>query len=509
MARKTWMKRAAGVLLPVSSLPSKYGIGNFGKAARDWVDFLVQAEQSYWQVLPLGPTSFGDSPYQSYSAFAGEPLYIDLDQLAEEGLLKKGAGKRMNWGPDPTHVDYDIVRKGRNKLLRRAFQNFTDWKELQQFRKENEDWIEDYALFMALKEKNKGRSWTEWKKKLRMRDPETLEKWRERCLEDVDYYVFTQYLFFKQWNALKQYANERGIQIIGDAPIYVSMDSSDVRSQPELFQLDEANVPIEVSGCPPDAFSADGQLWGNPLYRWDLMKEDGYAWWIKRIKANLAMYDVLRIDHFRGLESYYAIPYGETTARNGKWRKGPGMDFIKKIHENVEGAPIIAEDLGFLTPAVKRLLKNSGFPGMKVMQFAFDPNEDSSYLPHYYPHNCVVYTGTHDNITTRGWLDDQEEPVLQFAKDYLGFEDLDDGPMAFVRAALESVADLAVIPLQDYLGLPAECRINTPSTVGGLNWKWRMTKDQAGKKLAKKLARLSTIYGRAPKKGDKSDAYAG
>ena len=509
MARKTWMKRAAGVLLPVSSLPSKYGIGNFGKAARDWVDFLVQAEQSYWQVLPLGPTSFGDSPYQSYSAFAGEPLYIDLDQLAEEGLLKKGAGKRMNWGPDPTHVDYDIVRKGRNKLLRRAFQNFTDWKELQQFRKENEDWIEDYALFMALKEKNKGRSWTEWKKKLRMRDPETLEKWRERCQEDVDYYVFTQYLFFKQWNALKQYANERGIQIIGDAPIYVSMDSSDVWSQPELFQLDEANVPIEVSGCPPDAFSADGQLWGNPLYRWDLMKEDGYAWWIKRIKANLAMYDVLRIDHFRGLESYYAIPYGETTARNGKWRKGPGMDFIKKIHESVEGAPIIAEDLGFLTPAVKRLLKNSGFPGMKVMQFAFDPNEDSSYLPHYYPHNCVVYTGTHDNITTRGWLDDQEEPVLQFAKDYLGFEDLDDGPMAFVRAALESVADLAVISLQDYLGLPAECRINTPSTVGGLNWKWRMTKDQAGKKLAKKLARLSTIYGRAPKKGDKSDAYAG
>lgn len=508
MARKTWMQRAAGVLLPVSSLPSKYGIGTFGPAAREWVDFLSRAKQRYWQVLPLGPTSFGDSPYQSYSAFAGNPLFIDLQELCEEGLLKKGRCKRTDWGEDPFHVNYDLVREGKEKLLRRAFENFTDRKALEKFRRANKSWVEDYALYMALKSQKDGKPWTQWEDGLRLRDPAVLKAWRQRLAGDVDYHVFTQFLFFRQWYALKSYANSKGVKIIGDAPIYVALDSADVWAHPELFQLDEDNVPTEVSGCPPDAFSADGQLWGNPLYRWDVMKKDGYAWWMARIKANLSMYDVLRIDHFRGLESYYAIPYGEETAINGRWCKGPGMDFIKAVNTAVEGAAIIAEDLGMLTPAVHRLLKSSGYPGMKVLQFAFSASEESTYLPHNLPTHCVVYTGTHDNDTTRGWLDSASEEDLQLALDYLGLENPKDGCWAFIRAALGSVADLAVVPFQDYLGLGSEARINTPSTVGGTNWQWRMAKDCATKKLAKKMARLTTIYGRARELGGSKHADA-
>ena len=508
MARKTWLTRSAGVLLPVSSLPSKYGIGTFGQAAREWVDFLSRAKQRYWQVLPLGPTSFGDSPYQSYSAFAGSLLYIDLELLCRQGLLKKGRCKRTDWGSAPSAVDYDRVRAGREKLLRKAFSRFEDQKALQKFRRQNKAWVEDYALFMALKEKMGGRPWTQWEEGLRLRDPAVLARWKERCQEDVDYHVFTQYLFFQQWGELKAYANSKGIKIIGDAPIYVAMDSADVWAQPQLFQLDEDNVPTEVSGCPPDAFSEDGQLWGNPLYRWDVMKEDGYAWWMARIRANLSMYDVLRIDHFRGLESYYAIPYGEETARNGRWRPGPGMDFIKKINATLENAPILAEDLGLLTPAVHKLLRNSGYPGMKVLQFAFSAGEESDYLPHNLPTHCVVYTGTHDNDTTRGWWDTAAPADLQLALDYLGLEDARDGTWAFIRAALGSVAELAIVPFQDYLDLGSQARMNIPSTLGGLNWRWRCPKDAATKKLAKKMARLTTIYGRARKTGGKGNAHA-
>lgn len=508
MARKSWMTRAAGVLLPVSSLPSKYGIGSFGQAAREWVDFLAKAKQRYWQVLPLGPTSFGDSPYQSYSAFAGNPLLIDLQELCQEGLLKKGRCKRIDWGQDASYVDYDQVREGKERMLHRAFKNFEDTKALERFRKRNKGWIEDYALYMALKGRMEGRPWTEWEEGLRLRDADTLKVWKVRCQEDVDYHVFAQYVFFRQWEALKKYAGSKGVKIIGDAPIYVAMDSADVWAHPELFQLDENNVPTEVAGCPPDAFSEDGQLWGNPLYRWDVMAKDGYAWWIERIKANLSMYDVLRIDHFRGLESYYAIPYGEKTARNGRWRKGPGMDFVRAVNQAVEGAPIIAEDLGMLTPAVHKLLKGSGYPGMKVLQFAFNAGEESEYLPHNLPNHCVVYTGTHDNDTTRGWIDSASPEDLRLAMDYLGFEDIKDGTWAFIRAALGSVADLAVIPFQDYLDLGSEARINTPSTVGGLNWRWRCPKDCATKKLAKKMARLATIYGRARETGGNNHADA-
>ena len=341
MAKKTWMGRAAGVLLPVSSLPSKYGIGNFGQAAREWVDFLVQAEQRYWQVLPLGPTSFGDSPYQSYSAFAGEPLYIDLDQLAEAGLLKKGACKRVEWGEDPSHVDYDVVRTGRKKLLRKAFKNFEDKKALEAFRQENAEWVEDYALYMALKDKNKGRPWTEWKKGLRLRDPAALEECREKYKEDVDYYVFTQYLFFQQWGALKEYANQRGVKIIGDAPIYVAMDSADVWAQPGLFQLDEEqrahprSPAARRTPSPPTASCG-----ATPSTDWDVMKEDGYSWWIKRIKANLSMYDVLRIDHFRGLDELLRHPLrGHHRPQRPTGARAPAWIFIRAINQNVWRTP--------------------------------------------------------------------------------------------------------------------------------------------------------------------------
>lgn len=501
MVKTAWLKRAAGVLLPVSSLPSEYGIGTFGKAARKWIDFLAEGHQRYWQVLPLGPTSFGDSPYQSYSAFAGEPLFIDLELLCEQGLIKKKKCEKINWGDDASRVDYDTVRAGREMVLRKALENFEDTKALERFRKRNASWVEDYALYMSLKSKMNKAPWTQWEDSIRLRRPEALKVWRERCSRDMDYHVFTQFLFFKQWNELKKYANKKGIEIIGDAPIYVALDSADVWAHPQLFQLDDNNLPTEVAGCPPDAFSEDGQLWGNPLYRWDVMEEDGFSWWLQRIKANLSMYDVLRIDHFRGLENYYAIPYGDETAKNGRWRKGPGMKFIKAINSTMNGAPIIAEDLGLLTPAVHRLLKSSGYPGMKILQFAFSASEESTYLPHNLPNHCVVYTGTHDNDTTRGWLSTAAEEDLRLALDYLGLKSDKKGNWAFIRGALSSVADLAVIPMQDYLNLGSDARINTPSTVGGNNWRWRMSKDAATKKLSKKMARLADIYGRARKDG--------
>jgi 4-alpha-glucanotransferase len=493
---KSWMTRAAGVLLPVSSLPSKYGIGTFGKAAYKWVDFLSAAGQKYWQVLPLGPTSYGDSPYQSFSAFAGNPYFVDLDLLCKQGLLKKKKCKKIHWGDSPSQVDYGTIYQYREKVLRKAFSRFEDKKALEQFRKKNSDWIEDYALYMAVKAKMDLKAWNEWDEDIRMRRPAALKKWKAACAEDVEYHIFVQYLFFQQWNALKTYANEKGISIIGDAPIYVAMDSADVWANPQLFQLDEDNVPTEVAGCPPDAFSADGQLWGNPLYRWDVMEKDGFKWWIKRLKANLTMVDVLRIDHFRGLESYYAIPYGDTTARNGRWRKGPDMAFISAINKAFGTANIIAEDLGYLTPAVKKLLKNSGYPGMKVLEFAFDSREESDYMPHNYQNNCVVYTGTHDNDTVRGWFTSANPDDVAIALEYMGLPDDTDGNWGFIRAALSSVADLAVVPMQDYLDLGSEARINTPSTLGGNNWRWRMTKDQLTPELAEKMARMAKLYGR-------------
>ncbi len=493
----SWIKRQAGILLPVSSLPSKYGMGSMGKAAREWVDFLAAAHQRCWQGLPMGPTGFGNSPYQSFSAFAGDPLYIDLELLAEDDLIGEKALKRTEWGTDPGRVDYDVVRQGREPLLRKAFGNFKKHKALSRFRKENAAWVEDYALFMALKSVHDGKPWSMWEEGVRLRKPAAMKKARADYAKEIDYHVFTQYLFFQQWEKLKKYANKRDISIIGDMPIYVSGDSADVWANPGQFQLDEDNVPTQVAGCPPDAFSADGQLWGNPIYRWDQMKEDGYTWWIACIKAKLSMFDVLRIDHFRGFESYWSVPYGDETARGGKWVKGPGNSFIQAINQAVPGAPIIAEDLGYLTPAVKALLKRSGYPGMKVLHFAFTSWEDSSYLPHNYGHHCVVYTGTHDNDTTLGWIRHAPAEDLEMAQDYLGFTDEKIGLWAFIRAALTSVGDLAIIPMQDYLELGSEARMNTPSTVSPMNWSWRMEKGAANKKLAKKIARLTDICGRS------------
>lgn len=502
----SWMKRQAGILLPVSSLPSKYGVGTLGKAAREWVDFLSAARQSCWQVLPMGPTGFGNSPYQSYSAFAGSPLYIDLDMLCEDGLISDKKLKKAEWGGEPGRVDYEAVSAAKEPFLRKAFSNFKKDKALSRFRNQNAAWLEDYALFMALKAANGGVPWQQWDEDIRLRRPAAMKKAKKELKEEIDYYAFTQYLFFQQWGKLKKYANKKGVSIIGDAPIYVSGDSSDVWANPGLFQLDQENIPTAVAGVPPDAFSEDGQLWGNPLYRWDVMKEDGYAWWVARIRANLEMFDILRIDHFRGFESYWSIPYGDKTAQGGKWCKGPGMNFIKAVNQAVPGAAIIAEDLGVLTPAVYRLLKQSGYPGMKILQFAFSAGEDSSYLPHNLVKNAVVYTGTHDNDTTLGWLNTAQPADLQKAADYLGFEPgVSPGVWAFIRGAMTSVCDLCVIPMQDYLELDSEARINTPSTLGPQNWSWRMEKGAYTKEMAKKIARLTAITARAQMEVPKDD----
>lgn len=494
--KNEWLSRSAGILLPVSSLPGKYGIGSFGNEAKRWIDFLHDAGQKYWQVLPLGPTGFGNSPYQSVSAFAGNPWFVDLNLLKEKGLLTKKEVKSAKSESPADQVDYPGLEKNRESLLRTAFSRFEDREALERFRRRNRYWIEDYALFVSIKSKMDGRPWYEWDDEIRLRKPEALIEWREKCEEDILYHIFVQYIFFSQFNSLRKYAKKRGIKIIGDAPIYVSMDSADIWSHTELFQLDENYLPTEVAGCPPDAFSDDGQLWGNPLYRWDEMQNDDFSWWIRRLKANFSMFDVVRIDHFRGLESYYAIPYGEPTARNGRWRKGPGRAFIKAVRENLPGAAIIAEDLGYLTPAVHRLLKFSGYPGMKVLQFAFDSDTESDYMPHNFERNSIVYTGTHDNDTTLGWFSSSPEKAVKKALEYSGCAEEREGLNGFIRMALSSVSDLAVIPMQDYLAIGPEGRINTPSTVGPENWRWRMKRGALTPELASEIREITELYGR-------------
>lgn len=497
LSPQKYKKRAAGILLPVSSLPSPYGIGTFGADARKWVDFLSKAKQSYWQVLPLGPTGFGDSPYQSFSAFAGNPYFIDLDTLCEQGLLQKEEISAISWGTNPEKIEYQVLFNQRELILKKAFARFKDQPLLQEFRQQNAIWIEDYALYMAIKEKMNLRPWTEWPDDIRLRKPEAMRQWATQEKEHINYYIFVQYLFYSQWQNLKEYANSQEIFIIGDIPIYVAMDSADAWAHSEIFMLDESKKPTFVSGVPPDSFSADGQLWGNPLYKWDVMTKDGYSWWMRRLRASLSMYDVLRIDHFRGLESYYSIPASAKTAVKGEWLKGPDMDFINAINKEFGSANIIAEDLGFLTEDVHRLLKQSGYPGMKVLQFAFDSREESDYLPHNYNSNCVVYTGTHDNDTTKGWFKAAKPEDVALAKEYLNIHDESEECVNFIRAALGSVSRLAIIPMQDYLELGTEARINIPSTIGGNNWRWRMLPTAATQQLCRKIARLSKLFGRA------------
>lgn len=479
------------------SLPSPYGIGTLGKAAYRWIDFLYDAGQTLWQVLPIGPTSYGDSPYQSYSSFAGNPYFIDLELLCEEGLLNKSECDGVNWGDDETRIDYARIYTQRFTLLKKAFErSVKNNLSLIDFECQHK-WVSDYALFMTIKNMQKGNSWPEWPHELRVRNISEVEKIEKQYEDDIQFYIFIQFVFWKQWNSLKQYANQKGIKIIGDIPIYTALDSADVWTNQGLFCLDKNGRPTEIAGCPPDAFSSTGQLWGNPLYRWTVMESTGYSWWMERMQSAFDMFDVVKIDHFRGFESYYAIPASEKTAENGYWKRGPGMSFIKQIYQSFSNPAVIAEDLGFLTKEVQDLLKNSGFPGMKVLQFAFDKRESSDYLPHTYSHNSVVYTGTHDNETTAEWIDSAPSRDLDYAKRYLRFRGntKEDLCRELVCTALASVCNTAIIPLQDWMALDGKARINKPSTVGN-NWRWRMRSNACTQKLAREIRSITELYAR-------------
>ena len=491
--------RASGILLPVSSIPSNYGIGCFSKEAYSFVDQLVRGGQKYWQILPLGPTGYGDSPYQSFSTFAGNPYFIDLEVFIREGLLFEHECHSIDWGGSESYVDYAKVYESRFQILRLAFSRWSPERnpEYVSFLAENEYWLQDYCLYMAIKNDQGGRGWNEWPDELKNREPDAVAAAEKRLDEEIRFFRFQQFWFFKQWCWLKSYTNNCGISIIGDVPIYVAFDSADTWSRPELFQFDENLEPVSVAGCPPDAFSASGQLWGNPLYRWDYHKQTGYDWWVHRMQHCMKLYDVVRIDHFRGFDEYYAIPYGDPTAEFGKWEPGPGMDLFNTLNEKVEGLNVIAEDLGYLTKTVLELVKDSGYPGMKVLQFAFDQNWDNAYLPHKYERNCVVYTGTHDNETSLGWYRNLSEYEKKLVQAYIGCKDMpeEESVWGFIRAAIASVADLAIIPLQDYLCLGNEARMNAPSTLGN-NWKWRLMKGQLTEDVLGRMLALQRLYGR-------------
>ena len=462
--------------MPISSLPSPYGIGTLGKTAYDWIDFLKESGQSWWQILPLGPTSYGDSPYQSFSSAAGNPYLIDLDMLVEEGLLEKKDLSGINWGENPERVDYGAIFNFRFSVLYKAYLKGKDTlkEEFEAFRKENEEWVEDYALFMSLKKHFDMKSWLDWSdEKARKRDEDALKSYREALSDDISYYAFLQFLFFRQWNNLRRYAKKNNIGIIGDIPIYVALDSADVWKDPEMFQLDENYVPEEVSGVPPDYFNEDGQLWGNPLYAWDKMEEDGYKWWKKRIGYASRLYDMIRFDHFRGLASYYAIPFGEKTARKGRWVKGPGRSFTDAMNEAFPLIHFNAEDLGYMSQEVIDLLAASTWPGMKILMFAFDPREDGQEKPEEYKENCVCYTGTHDNTTLLGWLESLPEEIMEPLVEKFGTSDLKSLAFEIIKEGEKSKSFLMVVPIQDWIGMGKEARINTPGTASG-NWQWRL-----------------------------------
>ena len=489
--------RTSGILMPIFSLSSPYGIGTFGKKAYEFVDFLVKGGQSYWQILPLNPTNYGDSPYQSFSSFAGNPYFIDLDMLIEERLLTKAEVEAVDFGNDPESVDYGKLYNNRIPLLKKAYARFTPSAEYRTFCEENSFWINEYALFMALKNAHNDVAWENWEKELRFREEDAINKVKAESSDIIEFYRFIQFKFDQQWQKLKAYANENGIKIIGDIPIYVAYDSADTWSAPSQFLLDKDLKPIKVAGCPPDAFSEDGQLWGNPLYRWDVMKKDDYNWWKKRMGHAMKLYDLIKIDHFRGFEAYYAIPYGDKNAKRGTWKKGPNMALFNSMKKEFgDELPIIAEDLGFLTEGVYKMLRKSGFPGMKVMQFAFDGRAENEYLPHNHIKNCVVYTGTHDNDTIMGWYKTASKKSLEQAVKYMHFTSDEGFNWTMMRTALMSVADTVILMMHDLMGLGSEARINVPSTVGG-NWQWRVADGCVNDWLATIVLENTATYGRA------------
>ena len=488
--------RNSGILMHLTSLPGPCGIGTMGRHAFGFLDFLERAGQSAWQILPLTPTGYGDSPYQSCSAYAGNPYLIDFEILEKEGLLKSSDYAGITWCDKETKVDFGRQYNNKLTVLRKAYANFPGGKDFDAFLAENHAWLADYALFMALKAENKGIAWYEWEEGLKFHRPEALEQAREKLASEIRFYSFVQYIFHRQWSALRDHAHKRGIRIIGDVPIYVPLDSVEVWCDPSLFQLDEDLVPTAVAGCPPDAFSETGQLWGNPLYRWDVMKEDGFAWWIDRLGASGERYDVIRLDHFRGFESYWSVPYGDDTAKNGKWMEGPGMDFIRALKKDLPEVSFIAEDLGVLTEKVVKLRNDSGYPGMKVLGFAFDSRDPSDYLTHCYPHNTVCYTGTHDNMTTKQWFENASADSVDYAAEYMSLTQRDGQVIGTIRAGMRSVSDLFVAPMQDWLELGSEGRMNFPGTMSDANWTWRAEEDFDSPELAAKIYAMTKMYGR-------------
>ncbi len=493
------MNRSSGIIMHIASLPGKYGIGTFGKEAYEFGDFLKKAGQKYWQILPLGPTSFGDSPYQSFSAFAGNPYFIDFDLLNKDKLLEIKDYDLINFGENVMDIDYGLIFIEKMKVLRKAYENSKskDIKELKLFREKENYWLEDYALYMSIKGHFGLKSWQIWDEDIRLREPEAIDKYKKLLGDEIDYWKFLQYEFYKQWKALKAYMNNLDIEIIGDMPIYVSEDSADVWAKPEAFLLHKKTLkPLKVAGCPPDVFAATGQLWGNPIYDWNYMEKTDYKWWIDRIRQSLNLYDVLRIDHFKGFESYWSIPYSDLTAENGEWVKGPGIKIFDAIKDELGDVNIIAEDLGTLTEATIKLRNDTGFPGMKILTFAFDTDSSNPFLPHNYEKNFIAYTGTHDNDTVRGWIETTApDKQVENAIEYLNLTEEEGYNWGFIRGIWNSIANISIVQIQDLLNLGNEARINLPSTIGN-NWRWRAKQEDLTEEIAEKLHKMTKIYGR-------------
>jgi len=493
------MNRGSGIIMHIASLPGRYGIGTFGKEAYEFGDFMKKAGQKYWQILPLGPTSFGDSPYQSFSAFAGNPNFIDFDILRKDGLLKEEDYNSINFGKSSEDIDYGLIFKEKLKILRKAYDNFKLKKidGIKEFQEKEAYWLDDYALYMALKNHFDLKSWQTWDEDIRLRKKEAMSRYEVELREEISYWKFLQYEFYKQWNELKSYVNDLGIEIIGDMPIYVAEDSADVWGNPEAFLLHKKTLkPLEVAGCPPDIFSSTGQLWGNPIYDWNYMEKTDYKWWIDRIRQSLNLYDILRIDHFKGFESYWSIPYGEDTAKNGEWVKGPGIKVFNAIKDELGDVNIIAEDLGTLTEETIKLRDDTGFPGMKILTFGFDTDSSNPFLPHNYEKNFIVYTGTHDNDTVRGWMETTApKEQVEKAIEYLSLTKEEGYNWGVIRGVWSSIADVSIAQMQDFLDLGNEARINMPSTLGK-NWRWRVKEDAFTEELAEKIYKTTKIYGR-------------